>query len=64
MTMSNFPNVSGIAIETTPGKQLTPEARKMLNDLTAELQKTGVKAIVGAFKCRGFMCGEFDTEAN
>ncbi len=44
-----------VTIRITPGMQLTAEARKKLDDLTAKLQKTGVK-VVPAIKCLGFSC--------
>lgn len=62
--MSNLSDGAIVTIRTAPGMQLTPEARKKIDELTAELQKTGAKVILAASKCRGFFCGEYETDPN
>ncbi len=52
-------NVGGtLTNSTAPGMRFTAEARKKLDDLTVELQKTGANVVTAAGKCRSFFCGE------
>lgn len=52
-----------VTITTTPGTKLTPEASKKLDELAAELQKTGASVNLAAGHCTNYVsCGSFDPE--